>query len=218
MGLSITMLRIQTIVVSPFAQNCRILTCDKQGLAVVVDPGGDAALILDALGRSSARLQAIWLTHSHLDHCGAVAELKSEFDVPLLAHPIEKELRANVERICEMYGVPPGLMQNCPEPDTEIVGGERLQLGEEEFELLFTPGHSPGHICFYNRKASKLIAGDTLFAGSIGRTDLPGGDHRTLIRSIKEQILTLPGETAVLSGHGPDTKISAEISSNPFLS
>ena len=211
------MLSIKTLTVTPFGQNCRILISELNKSAVIVDPGGDAPQIFEAIKSSGCRLEAIWLTHSHLDHCGAVAEIRSKFDVPLYAHPVEKELRANVEAICQMYGVPPGLMKNCPEPDVNIVGGERLKVGEEEFQLLFTPGHSPGHICFYHQKDAKLIAGDTLFAGSIGRTDLPGGDHETLIRSIREQILTLPGETKVLSGHGPDTRVDIEAESNPFL-
>ena len=116
-----------------------------------------------------------------------------------------------------LYGIPPGEMQSCPEPDVPIIGGEALSIAGYNFEVLFTPGHSPGHLCFYNSASHTLIAGDTLFAGSIGRTDLPGGDHVTLLRSIRQQLLVLPDDTRVLSGHGPDTTIGRERNSNPFL-
>lgn len=211
------MLEIITVGVTPFQQNCRILHCSESGEAVVVDPGGDAETILFELSSRSIKATDIWLTHSHLDHCGAVAELKLKLGGKLIAHKEEQMLRANVENIAGMYGLARGLMRNCPEPDIYIAGGEDLALGRHKFKVLYTPGHSPGHLCFYNVENSCLIAGDTLFQGSIGRTDLPGGDHETLIRSIKDVILSLPDETVVMPGHGPDTTVGAERNDNPFL-
>lgn len=108
-------------------------------------------------------------------------------------------------------------LENCPEPTVGISGGETLNFEGESFEVIFTPGHSPGHLCFYNAKENVLIAGDTLFAGSIGRTDLPGGDYSTLMTSIREKIFTLPPSTKVLPGHGPDTTVEEEKKSNPFF-
>lgn len=185
--------------------------------AVVVDPGGDAPEILEALSGHGATIEAIWLTHSHLDHCGGVADLLAKDEVPLFGHPIEAEMRSRVEQIAMMYGLPPGQMKNCPEPDNELVGGETLSFGGRSFQVRFTPGHSPGHVVFYCAEEGVLLAGDTLFAGSIGRTDLPGGNHEQLLDSISQQIYSLPDETRVLSGHGPDTTVGVERRTNPFV-
>ena len=212
-----SMVTISSLVVTPFAQNCRVVSAEGGQEAVVIDPGGDVDLVLGELVRRSLRCEQIWLTHSHLDHCGGVARLKELTGAKLYGHPVERELRARVEDICAMYGVPPGLMDNCPEPEVYLKGGERVSLGSEVFEVLFTPGHSPGHLCFYHRSGGVLLAGDTLFQGSIGRTDLPGGEHGTLMRSIREKILTLPPETKVMSGHGPDTTVGIEAKTNPFI-
>ena len=211
------MFEILTLELTPFAQNTRIIFDRASGDSVVIDPGGDYAKIAQSLDSYATKPTQIWLTHSHLDHCGAVRQLQQASGAKLYAHPIERELRARVVEICMFYGIPPGEMQSCPEPDVPISGGETLALGEDKFKVLFTPGHSPGHLCFYNAATGTLIAGDTLFAGSIGRTDLPGGDHATLLHSIRQQLLVLPDDTRVLCGHGPDTTIGRERKSNPIL-
>ena len=211
------MLQIFPLEVTPFAQNCRVLRCSESGAAAVVDPGGDVDLILEVLKEKEIHSAEIWLTHSHLDHCGGVADLKQQLGGALVGHREERIMREHVQEVAAMYGLPSALLKNCPEPERYISGGETLHLGGIEFKVLFTPGHSPGHLCFYNAANGYLIAGDTLFRGSIGRTDLPGGDYETLIRSIKEVILSLPDQTKVLSGHGPDTTVGAERKSNPFL-
>ncbi len=210
-------LRINTVEVSPFVQNCRILWSLGKESALVIDPGGDVPLIESFLNKNNLSCSAIWLTHSHLDHCGGVAKLLERYDVPLIGHEAEKEHRERVSQICQMYGVPPGLMDNCPEPSMYIRGGETLEFMGYSFEVRYTPGHSPGHVCFYQKETGTLIAGDALFAGSIGRTDLPGGNHQELINSIRSQLFTLPDNTVVMPGHGPDTTIGHEKRTNPFL-
>lgn len=211
------MFEIINLEVTPFSQNARILIAGDKKSAVVIDPGGEPERILKALTSRGATCKEIWLTHAHLDHCGGVAPLIEATGAELLAHAGESQLRSNVEYVCQMYGVPPGLMVNCPEPDRTIDGGDVLELGDDRFEVLFTPGHSPGHVCFYHRESGTLIAGDTVFAGSIGRTDLPGGDHRLLLKSIQSAILSLPDETVIMPGHGPDTTVGEERRTNPFL-
>lgn len=210
------MLEVITIPVTEFYQNCRVLRRRGESGALVIDPGGDIERIRSVLQKHGLRAEEIWLTHSHLDHCGAVRALKQESAALLSAHPGEGEMRKHVPDIAAFYGITSGL-ESCPEPDRALNGGEQLAFGGCSFQVLFTPGHSPGHLCFYEPSEGILLAGDTLFAGSIGRTDLPGGDSATLLRSIREKILTLPDATRVLSGHGPDTTVGAERRSNPFL-
>jgi hydroxyacylglutathione hydrolase len=211
------MLTIETIPVTEFGQNARILWCSETKQGVVVDPGGEASKILAIANKLGVAISQVWLTHSHLDHCGGVEPLLKELKVPLVAHPDEKMMRSNVKSIAEMYGMSPIEWQNCPEPEIEVRGGETLTIGKCSCTVLFTPGHSPGHVSFYFPKDNIVVSGDVLFAGSIGRTDLPGGDTTTLLNAIKREIFTLPCETRVLAGHGPDTTVETEIASNPFF-
>jgi glyoxylase-like metal-dependent hydrolase (beta-lactamase superfamily II) len=135
----------------------------------------------------------------------------------LFGHPDEKPLRANVVGICSMFGISARGFENSPEPDTYLRGGETVSLGGHSFKVIFTPGHSTGHLAYYNEAEKVLLGGDVLFKGSIGRTDLPGGDFKTLIKSIRHLVETLPPDTRVLSGHGPDTTLGDELRTNPFL-
>ena len=211
------MLKMLDIIVTPFRQICRVLFDSDTGAAVVVDPGGDADRILDVLAREKLQCEGAWLTHSHLDHCGGVAALKGSLNIKLLAHPAESEMRRNVVSYGAMFGLQDSGMENCPEPDVPLSGGERLMVGSHEFEVLFTPGHSPGHLCYYNPDNRLLLAGDAIFAGSIGRTDLPGGSHEVLMSSIRHTILKLPADTRLASGHGPVSTVGVERKTNPFL-
>jgi hydroxyacylglutathione hydrolase len=210
-------LKLKLITVTPIQQNCRVIYTDSSKNCVVVDPGGDVELINSFLETNKLELSQIWLTHSHLDHCGGVKDLKSKFNVPLYASKIESVFRSKVEESCARFGIPPGYMENCPEPDFFWEEMQTIEFNEYKFDILFTPGHSEGHYCFYQKDCGVLLAGDTLFAGSIGRTDLPGGNHQQLIDSINNKILVLPDNTKVMSGHGPDTTVGVEKVSNPFL-
>ena len=205
------------VVVTPFMQNARIVYDARSKEAVVIDPGGEAEKINEALKKLSLSCSEIWLTHSHLDHCGGVSDLIEMTKARLVANPIEKSMREHVTDIAAMYGIPGGYFKNCPEPDISVQGGEKLKMGDYEFEVIFTPGHSPGHVSFLNRKNGIIISGDVLFAGGIGRTDLPGGDYQILMRTIYNQFLTLPDATKVWCGHGDDTTIGSERLENPFL-
>ncbi|MFN4896013.1 MAG: MBL fold metallo-hydrolase [Pseudomonadota bacterium] len=211
------MLEVITVPVTLFGQNARVLWCSGSKEGVIVDPGGDVDLITGACDAVGIKVTAIWLTHSHLDHCAGVAALLRRYSVPLLAHPDERAFRERVPEIAGMYGLPADEWPACPEPTRAIRGGETLSVGSASALVLFTPGHSPGHLSFYFAEDNLVVSGDALFAGSIGRTDLPGGNHGQLIESISRELLSLPPQTRVLSGHGEDTTIGAERRGNPFL-
>lgn len=210
-------LDVKTVQVTPFDQNCRVLFDSISGEAVVVDPGGDFERIEALLDAAGVRCSQIWLTHSHIDHCGGVQRLKDASGAPLYGHPDEQIMRSAVTTICAMYGFPDADLDNCPEPEHYIRGGEILRGSGGEWKVIAAPGHSPGHVTFYSAEHGILVGGDVLFAGSIGRTDLPGGDHRTLLKSIANLMEKLPPNTRVLPGHGPETTLAAELQTNPFL-
>ena len=212
-----SMIRVVEIEVTPFAQLARLLIDEHSKDAVIVDPGGDSEKILAAIAREGVHCRGMWVTHSHLDHCGGVAALKRRLGLPLCAHAAEREMRGSVESYAELFGIGGCGLENCPEPDTLLCGGEELAVGASTFKVLFAPGHSPGHLCFYSAQDRMLLAGDVIFAGSIGRTDLPGGSMEVLLASIRETILTLPDETRIYPGHGPSTTVGREKVSNPFL-
>ena len=211
------MLTIENFPVTAFEQNCRIVFDSDASDCCIVDPGGEAERILKKVDELGKQISQIWLTHSHLDHCGGVADLIEKTAATLVGHKEGQIMRSKVVDICAMYGMPAGDMRNCPEPQTYIDEGDIVEISEHRFKTFFTPGHSPDHVVFYNKENNVLLAGDTVFAGSIGRTDLPGGHHQTLLKSIHDKILTLPPETRILCGHGPDTNIETEKKSNPFL-
>ena len=206
-----------SLLVTEFQQNARIIYAEGSSAAVIVDPGGEADRILREIKKLNLSVDQIWLTHSHIDHCGGVKKIKEETGAELLGHEGEKFMREGLLAIADMYGISRTNFDNCPEPDTYLAGGEVLEFANTSFKVLFTPGHAPGHLCFYCEEDSTLVAGDTLFYQSIGRTDLPGGDHATLISSIRNELFVLPDDTKVLPGHGPDTTIGFEKENNPFL-
>jgi len=216
---------IETITVTAFQQQARILGCEKTRRAVCIDPGDDAEIIVAVLERHGLDLQAIALTHAHLDHVGGVAALKSlrpEAEIILHAadEPLYRQLpeqpawigipRAQWSAMGFDYAVPPAV-------DRYWTDGETYPVGTLAFQALHCPGHTPGHVVLFEARERKVFVGDCLFAGSIGRTDLPGGSHEELMDSLLNKIITLGDDVTVYSGHGPDTTIGRERLTNPFL-
>ncbi len=204
------------IPVTPFQQNCTILFDDADRSGVVIDPGGEVDKIRAALDENDVKIDAIWLTHGHIDHAGGAMELKEALGVELIGpHEDDREMLANLEQQAKMFSLP-GAVRNVV-PDRFLEEGEAVSFGEHAFEVLHCPGHAPGHVVFYNRAASFAHVGDVLFSGSIGRTDLPGGNHQALIGSIKQKLLPLGDEISFICGHGPGSTFGKERQSNPFL-
>ena len=209
-------LRAGIIPVTPFQQNCTILFDEETKNGVVVDPGGEVDRIRGTIDDNDISVEAIWLTHGHIDHAGGAMDLKEALGVPLIGpHEDDRELLANLENQARMFGLDQSVRNVIP--DRYLSEGETVSFGEHEFEVLHCPGHAPGHVVFFNRKARFAHVGDVLFNGSVGRTDLPGGDHDALIRSIREKLLPLGDDIGFLCGHGPGGRFGDERRSNPFL-
>jgi glyoxylase-like metal-dependent hydrolase (beta-lactamase superfamily II) len=209
-----TRARAAIIPVTPFQQNCTLLWCEATKKAVVVDPGGDLDAIVETIAKAGVTVEQIWLTHGHIDHAGGAAELKERLGVAITGpHRDDAFLLERLVESGQVYGIE---ARNCT-PDRWLTEGDRLSVGELTLEVLHCPGHSPGSVAFVDRSQGFGITGDVLFRGSIGRTDLPGGDYDTLIRSIKEKLLPLGDDLAFICGHGPTSTIGQERATNPFL-
>ncbi|OJU24232.1 MAG: hypothetical protein BGN91_10800 [Nitrobacter sp. 62-13] len=203
------------IPVTPFRQNCTLLWCEATRDAVVIDPGGDVPLIRRTIDKAGVSVKQIWLTHGHIDHVGGAAELRDALKVPIVGpHIADQFLLDLVIESGRNYGMTG--MRNFA-PDRWLEEGNSVKIGELEFDILHCPGHSPGSVVFLNREMGFAHVGDVLFNGSIGRTDLPGGNHATLIKSITEKLLPLSDDVAFICGHGPGSSIGHERRSNPFL-
>jgi glyoxylase-like metal-dependent hydrolase (beta-lactamase superfamily II) len=204
------------ITVTPFQQNCTILFDEDGKAGVVIDPGGEVDRIEAGLKETAVKVEAIWLTHGHIDHAGGAMELKDRLGVEIIGpHEADRPLLQNLENQAVRFGVAEPV-RNCT-PDRFLTEGEKLSFGSQSFEVFHCPGHAPGHVVFFNRASRFAHVGDVLFSGSIGRTDLPGGDHATLIASIKEKLLPLGDNIGFICGHGPGSTFGKERVSNPFL-
>jgi hydroxyacylglutathione hydrolase len=208
----VTAAAVVGIVNGQFAQNCYLVADADAGECVVVDPGEESARILAEVARRGWRVTAIWLTHAHVDHILGVAAVKAAAGVPVHLHPADRALYDGLPQQAQWMGL---RAEPAPPPEHALAAGDRLRAGRHEFEVRHTPGHSPGSVSFI--APGIALTGDALFAGSVGRTDLPGGDGAALLRSIRRELLPLPDETIVYSGHGPVTTIGEERTDNPFL-
>ncbi|HAP32242.1 MAG TPA: MBL fold metallo-hydrolase [Firmicutes bacterium] len=202
---------LEALEVGPFMANCYLVACPRTKEGLIIDPGGEGPVIIAKARKLALKVCCIINTHAHIDHVSANADVSEAFTIPVLGHKADLPLFHS--RAASL-----ALMSNqgkLKEPDSFLQEGDMLQLGQLRIRILETPGHSPGCICLEINGA--LFTGDTLFASSIGRTDLPGGSYREIIRSIKEKLLTYPDRTDVYPGHGPPTTIGEERRYNPFL-
>lgn len=205
---------LEKLTVGPFQENCYIVGDEASGTGVLFDPGDEAARISIAVERTNLEISQIVITHAHIDHVGAVVALVDEYSCPVLMHAEAEPMLKQLPNQALMMGLRFG---KVPAVDGYIEDGEILEVGALRFEALYTPGHAPGHLAFYAADEGLVLSGDALFAGSVGRVDLPGGSMKVLMQSISERLLVLPDTTAVHSGHGPETTIGEERAHNPFL-
>ncbi len=209
------MMKIAIVPVTAFQQNCSILLCEASGAAAVVDPGGDVSRIEQALQQIGGRLEKIFVTHGHMDHCGGAAALRETFGVPIEGP--QREDAFWIESL-EQHGRQFGIA-GCRsfEPDRWLEDGDTVSFGEQQLEVIHCPGHTPGHIVLFHRAQRLALVGDVLFQGSIGRTDFPRGDYDTLIASITGKLWPLGDDVAFVPGHGPTSTFGDERRSNPFV-
>jgi hydroxyacylglutathione hydrolase len=205
---------LEMLTVGPFQENCYIVGDEESGVGAIIDPGEEAARIALAVEQTGLDIGSIIITHAHIDHVGAVVALVDEYSCPVLMHAEAEATLGQLPTQAMMMGLRFGKL---PTVDRHVEDEEVLEVGDIRLRSLYTPGHAPGHLAFYVEDSDLVLSGDALFAGSIGRVDLPGGSMEILMRSIEERLLTLPDETIVYSGHGPRTTIGNERTSNPFL-
>ena len=205
---------LEMLTVGPFQENCYVIGDAESGVGAIVDPGDEAARIALAVEQTNLEIGQILVTHAHIDHVGAVGALAGEYACPVLMHAEAEPMLKQLPTQAMMMGLRFG---KVPTVDRYIEDEEFLEVGGLKLESRYTPGHAPGHLAFYVESEGLVLSGDALFAGSVGRTDLFGGSMEVLMRSIRERLLTLPDETRVYSGHGPETTIGNERTYNPFL-
>lgn len=204
------------IPVTPFQQNCTVFFDSETKEGVVVDPGGDAEQILDMVSKNGIILKEVWLTHGHLDHAGGAEDVKDALGIQIIGpHEDDKFLLGSIEEKALAYKMP-GRMRNAT-PDRFLKEGDVVGFSGHSFEVFHCPGHAPGHVIFYNRAQNFAHLGDVLFNGSIGRTDLPGGNHQQLLDSIRDKVLPLGDDVGFICGHGPGSRIGDERRTNPYL-
>ncbi|MEY4719851.1 MAG: hypothetical protein RL563_2469 [Pseudomonadota bacterium] len=208
-------MRYIIIPVTPYQQNCTLLICEQTQRAALVDPGGEIERLLEEVKRQKVTLESIWVTHGHLDHVGGVAELAQRLSLPIIGpHKEDDFWIQSLPDQCRLFGFPPSKSFT---PSRWLEDGDTLRIGKEIFDVIHCPGHTPGHVIFFNASHRLAVVGDVLFQGSIGRTDFPRGDYQTLIDSIQNKLWPLGGDIAFIPGHGPMSTFSAEMTHNPFV-
>ncbi|WP_119153278.1 MBL fold metallo-hydrolase [Caldimonas tepidiphila] len=209
------MLRYETVPVTPFQQNCSIVWCDETMEGAVIDPGGELPRLLEAADRLGVTLRQILLTHAHIDHAGGAGRLARERDLPIVGpHEGDRFWIEGLAQQSRMFGFPEA---EPFEPARWLRDGDTVAVGRSQLEVRHTPGHTPGHVVFFAPDARRCFVGDVLFAGSIGRTDFPGGDHATLIDSIAQRLWPMGDDVVFIPGHGPESRFGEERRSNPYV-
>lgn len=209
------MLRYHTVPVTPFQQNCSIVWCDDTKHAAIVDPGGELPRLLAEAKRLGVTLEQIWLTHAHIDHAGAAAQLAREQGLPIIGpHEGDQFWIDALPQQGAMFGFPPSERFT---PTRWLHDGDTVTLGNCTLQVRHCPGHTPGHVVFFSPQARRAFVGDVLFAGSIGRTDFPGGDHQTLIDAITQRLWPMGDDVIFIPGHGPESSFGRERRTNPFV-
>lgn len=209
------MLRYHTVPVTPFQQNSSIVWCDQTMEGAVIDPGGDLDELIEAARRHGVTLKQILLTHAHIDHAGGTGTLARRLRLPIVGpHPGDQFWIDGLPQQSAMFGFPPA---EAFTPDRWLADGDTVDVGACRLHVRHCPGHTPGHVVFHSPEARRAFVGDVLFAGSIGRTDFPGGDYETLIASITERLWPMGDETVFIPGHGPESTFGRERRTNPFV-
>jgi glyoxylase-like metal-dependent hydrolase (beta-lactamase superfamily II) len=209
------MLRYHTVPVTPFQQNCSIVWCDDTKRAAIIDPGGDLPQLLDEVERLGVTLEQIWLTHAHIDHAGATAQLAREQGLPIIGpHEGDQFWIDALPQQGAMFGFPPSERFT---PTRWLHDGDTVTLGHCTLQVRHCPGHTPGHVVFFSPEARRAFVGDVLFAGSIGRTDFPGGNHQDLIDAITQRLWPMGDDVVFIPGHGPESSFGKERRTNPFV-
>jgi hydroxyacylglutathione hydrolase len=209
------MLQYQTIPVTPFQQNCSIVWCDEANKAAIIDPGGDLPQLLAAVKKTGAQLEQIWLTHAHLDHAGATAELAEQLQLPIIGpHEGDQYWIDLLPAQCAQFGFP---ASSSFTPTRWLHDGDTVTLGAHTLTVRHCPGHTPGHVVFHSAEINRAFVGDVLFAGSIGRTDFPGGNYEQLIESITKRLWPYGDQTVFIPGHGPESTFGRERKTNPYV-